>query len=280
MRKIALFVTCFATQLIFAQNLISKTVSVDAAGWKRVARLDGAYGRGYNELVLMTRGGASAPRVAKISWLKGWSAYGGLNLISVSDGGFWSAARITSDGVKAHLEINFTTSIPVLNVFLDQSAWVGGDILDGALPNGGDPVLEWAKFGRVNYGENDFFLDYGGHVGIGTANPDAELTVKGKIHTQEVKVDLNGAVAPDYVFKEDYDLKTLEEVQEYINKNGHLPNIPSAEEMEENGLLLKDMNLKLLEKIEELTLYILQQQQQIQAMDTELKKLKREHHEQ
>lgn len=103
-----------------------------------------------------------------------------------------------------------------------------------------------------------------GNVGIGTTTPDAKLTVKGQIHTQEVKVDLNGAVAPDFVFKEDYALKSLKEVQGYINEHGHLPNIPSATEMEENGFLLKEMNLKLLEKIEELTLYTLQQQKELE----------------
>lgn len=65
-------------------------------------------------------------------------------------------------------------------------------------------------------------------------------------------------MAPDYVFKEGYDLKTLDEVKAHIHKEGHLPNIPSAEEMEEEGLNLKEMNLKLLEKIEELTLYVIQ----------------------
>jgi len=104
-----------------------------------------------------------------------------------------------------------------------------------------------------------------GNVGIGTTTPDAKLTVKGNIHTQEVKVDLNGAVTPDYVFKEDYNLKSLAQVQEYINENGHLPNIPSATEMEKEGMLLKEMNLKLLEKIEELTLYTIQQQKEIEA---------------
>ena len=78
-----------------------------------------------------------------------------------------------------------------------------------------------------------------GDVGIGTTTPDAKLTVKGNIHTQEVKVDLNGAVAPDFVFAEGYELKTLAETEEYIQKHKHLPEIPSAKEMEENGIKLK-----------------------------------------
>jgi len=97
-----------------------------------------------------------------------------------------------------------------------------------------------------------------GNVGIGTSAPDAKLSVKGQVHAQEVKVDLNGAIAPDYVFKEGYDLKSLEEVQDHIQEHGHLPNIPSAQEMEANGIQLGEMNMKLLEKIEELTLYLIE----------------------
>ena len=106
-------------------------------------------------------------------------------------------------------------------------------------------------------------LAVNGKVGIGTTSPDSELTVKGNIHAEEVKVDLN-VPGPDYVFKEEYDLKSLEEIQNYIKTHGHLPNIPSAREMEANGVQLGIMNMKLLEKIEELTLYTIQQQKEIE----------------
>ncbi|ELR71938.1 hypothetical protein C900_02123 [Fulvivirga imtechensis AK7] len=117
---------------------------------------------------------------------------------------------------------------------------------------------------------------FGGNVGIGTTNPDAALAVKGQIHTQEVKVDLNGAVAPDYVFKESYELQSLEEVKHYVENYSHLPNIPSAKEMEENGIELKEMNLKLLEKVEELTLYLIQQNEINKAQAEEIKELKQQ----
>nr|WP_299073826.1 tail fiber protein [uncultured Allomuricauda sp.] len=100
-------------------------------------------------------------------------------------------------------------------------------------------------------------LETDGNVGIGTTSPDSKLTVKGDIHAEEVKVDLS-VPGPDYVFKKDYDLKPLEEVQNYIKAHGHLPNIPSAPEMEKNGIQLGEMNMKLLEKIEELTLYVIE----------------------
>ncbi|TRX46491.1 hypothetical protein FNH22_30755 [Fulvivirga sp. M361] len=114
-----------------------------------------------------------------------------------------------------------------------------------------------------------------GEIGIGTTNPDAKLTVKGDIHTQEVKVDLNGAVAPDFVFERDYELLTLKETEKYIQANKHLPEIPSAQEMEKNGIELKEMNLKLLQKVEELTLHLIHQNKEIDKMKKEISALKR-----
>lgn len=118
--------------------------------------------------------------------------------------------------------------------------------------------------GGNTYVEGQIFSN--GKISIGTTDddPDYDFTVKGKIHVQEVKVDLLGAIAPDYVFYDDYNLKPLSEVEEFININGHLPNIPSADEMQKEGVNLKEMNLKLLEKIEELTLYSIQQKKELE----------------
>jgi hypothetical protein len=105
--------------------------------------------------------------------------------------------------------------------------------------------------------------EFDGNVGIGTASPDAKLAVKGQVHAQEVKVDLNGAVAPDYVFEKDYKLTSLEEIKNYIDQNKHLPEVPSAKEMEKNGVQLGEMNMLLLRKIEELTLHLIEQNKTI-----------------
>ncbi len=97
----------------------------------------------------------------------------------------------------------------------------------------------------------------GGKVGIGTTTPDEKLTVKGKIHTQEVRVDMTGSVAPDYVFNADYQLPSLETIKAYIDQYHHLPEIPSANDIAKNGIELGEMNLLLLKKIEELTLHMI-----------------------
>lgn len=100
-----------------------------------------------------------------------------------------------------------------------------------------------------------------GGVSIGSGNPGSyKLAVNGSIRAKEVKVETGWA---DYVFREGYDLPTLEEVEKHIQEKGHLINIPSAKEVEENGIQLGEMNKLLLEKIEELTLYTLQQQEEI-----------------
>jgi hypothetical protein len=92
-----------------------------------------------------------------------------------------------------------------------------------------------------------------GNVGIGTITPDSKLTVAGNIHDQEVKVTIDAGA--DFVFHEAYKLPSLDTVEIFIKKNKHLPEIASAKDMEENGLFLAEMNIKLLQKIEELTLY-------------------------
>ncbi len=111
------------------------------------------------------------------------------------------------------------------------------------------------------------FINNNGNIGIGTTTPDATLAVKGHIHTQEVLVDLNGAVVPDFVFEPGYKLRTLAETERYINQHKHLPEIPSATEMEANGMELKAMNLKLLQKIEELTLQLIALDKKVEAIE-------------
>ncbi|RZT00336.1 TMF family protein [Aquimarina brevivitae] len=112
-----------------------------------------------------------------------------------------------------------------------------------------------------------------GNVGIGTYTPDAKLAVNGTIHSKEVKVDLVGW--PDYVFEPEYNLPTLQEVEQHINEKGHLQNIPSAAEVEKEGVQLGEMNAKLLQKIEELTLYMIEQNKKTAQLQKEVEQLKK-----
>jgi hypothetical protein len=124
-----------------------------------------------------------------------------------------------------------------------------------------------------NYGWQQSVLKVknNGNIGIGTTSPDAKLAVNGNIHTKEVKVDLIGW--SDFVFYDDYKLPTLEEVEKHIKENGHLKDIPSEKEVLKNGILLGEMNAKLLQKIEELTLYTIAQEKKINKKDIEFKNL-------
>ena len=112
------------------------------------------------------------------------------------------------------------------------------------------------------------------YVSIGTTsfndNGDLyKLTVNGKMRAHAVKVYTDWA---DFVFEKDYKLPTLKEVEQYIQDNGHLIDIPSAKEVEENGIDIGEMNKLLLQKIEELTLYTIQLKKEID----ELKRQKNE----
>lgn len=105
-----------------------------------------------------------------------------------------------------------------------------------------------------------------GNVGIGTTDTKGyRLAVSGKIRAQEIKVE--ASPWPDYVFAKSYELPTLQETEKHIKEKGHLPGIPSAEEVKANGIDLGEMNAKLLQKIEELTLHMIEQNKSIQLQN-------------
>ncbi len=124
----------------------------------------------------------------------------------------------------------------------------------------------------------------GDKVGIGTTTPqsklevngtsrfNAQMEVDGNIIAEEVKIQ-DVPNPPDFVFEDDYNLLSLNEVEDFINENGHLPDIPSASEMQENGVRIGELNMKLLQKIEELTLYVLEKEKQYQDVLERLERI-------
>ena len=110
------------------------------------------------------------------------------------------------------------------------------------------------------------------NVGIGTTNPTSKLTVAGNINSREVKVTVDAGA--DFVFENNYDLPSLDAVDKYIKENKHLPEIASADEMKKDGINLSEMNIKLLQKIEELTLYMIEMKKENEKMKCDIIKLK------
>ena len=102
---------------------------------------------------------------------------------------------------------------------------------------------------------------------LGTNNPQAKLAVNGEILAKSVRVNTSNTYWPDYVFGDDYNLMSLRELEQYVNTYKHLPNIPSAHEIETQGDVdLGTMNALLLEKVEELTRYVIDLQKQIDEL--------------
>jgi|GEM_PF-781675 len=113
-----------------------------------------------------------------------------------------------------------------------------------------------------------------GNVGIGTIETGThKLAVEGSIGAREIKVE--GSGWSDFVFEENYKLPTLREVEQHIQEKGHLQDIPSAAEVAENGIFLGEMDSKLLQKIEELMLYTIEQQKELELVKNELLILKK-----
>lgn len=114
-----------------------------------------------------------------------------------------------------------------------------------------------------------------GFVGIGTDAPKEMLSVNGNIRAHQIKVESTASTWPDYVFKDEYQVPTLLETEKFIKENGHLPEVPKASEIEQNGVDLGELNKILLKKMEEMTLYMIDKDKRIQALEETVKGLKK-----
>ncbi|MGH8020434.1 MAG: hypothetical protein ACREIA_19550 [Opitutaceae bacterium] len=169
-------------------------------------------------------------------------------------------ARIISDGNSS---VTYSRGI-ILGSYASQAeyAGVGGprSVLDVKMDLDGTPTTLLSVLGDT------------GNVGIGTATPSHKLAVNGTIKAREVIVETTGW--PDYVFDDNYRLAPLNEVEAHINDVGHLPGVPSAEEVAEQGVSIGETQAKLLAKIEELTLHVIRQEKRLDEQEREIARLR------
>ncbi len=127
----------------------------------------------------------------------------------------------------------------------------------------GSADFDWNK--QIILKNDGSLLMSAGNLGVGTTDPQHKLDVNGTIHAREVLIDLNEGA--DFVFEENYSLRPLSEVSDFIQANKHLPEIPPAAYMVNAGLDMGEFQIKLLQKIEELTLYIIEQDKRIKELE-------------
>lgn len=154
------------------------------------------------------------------------------------------------------------------NILIGNRVQTSGSVADNEL-NIGDWII--GRNGTIGIGTFSNLLPTDG---VAADGKKYKLYVKDGIKTEKIKVDISSANGwADYVFKKDYPLLSLSEVEKHIQKKGHLPNIPSTDEVMKNGVDLGEMNVKLLEKIEELTLYQIRMSKEIRALQADNKRL-------
>ncbi|WP_443946635.1 hypothetical protein ACJVDH_05900 [Pedobacter sp. AW1-32] len=211
---------------------------------------------------------------------QGWFSYGNPNM-----GGYsWTNAALTTNSIEiVNNNQTVSNSSPTLAFHRYGSggpqfrlAADGSNILylESSGENSARSPLQYGG-GPNNY-FNKLYVDAGlvatGNVGIGTTSLTEKLNVEGKIRAREVRVE--SANWPDYVFKPEYALLSLADIEKQIKQNGHLPEMPSAAEVETNGIALGEINKLLLKKIEELTLHLILKDKQLNSQQEELNLMK------
>ncbi len=186
----------------------------------------------------------------------------------------------SSPAVKVHIYANSGEVLRLDATTDPQLGLTQSGVLKGVLRLGGDDIVLGSPASndlgrlivRLNGGDR-FIVHPDGKVSIGTPTPAAGymVSINGKMICTELKVQLQSNW-PDYVFKKNYSLISMEELRKYISVNHHLPNIPAAAELEKSGLELGEMQRKMMEKIEELTLYILQLESRLNQLEPSNKK--------
>ena len=171
---------------------------------------------------------------------------------------------VTAIGCDSWAYSHFDTNLP--RFYFYKPVMIG----NGELSSGKDNNMTFKTFNGSSYTTRMLIKYSNGYVGIGTTTPAYKLDVNGdlrasKIYTTEVKVSVPAGA--DYVFAPDYQLPSLDAVKTFIQENQHLPEIQSEQDMQENGVNLNEFQIQLLKKIEQLTLYIIQQDERIKELE-------------
>jgi len=176
------------------------------------------------------------------------------NSITGSDIGNWNEAYSWGN----HADAGYLTTVALddlsdVSVTSPQTNQVlkfnGTTWVNSAVSGSGGDDGDWTVSG------DDIYSAVTGNVGIGVSNPSSKLSVNGDIACKEVTVTMSGW--PDFVFAEGYDLPSLSDIDQYIKDHNHLPGVPTAGDINNKGVKLGDMNAILLQKVEELTLYVI-----------------------
>ena len=213
-----------------------------------------------------------------------WPTYPNNTVISVTSGGYVGIGNAAPAG-PFDVGNSFYTSTGTIWVRPQNANLEGGEIrLLGAGSNSTIYWDNWSSNARIfwgdtanhqlqvfNAGGGTTGLYVQGSVGIGTSSPQYTLSVNGTVGAKDIIVTSTGW--PDYVFDRGYQLRPLSEVDKYIRNNHHLPGVPSEKEVAGDGLHVGVMQAKLLEKIEELTLYMIKQERENQVLRERLEKL-------
>jgi len=211
------------------------------------------------------------------------------NVLRIKHGGAFDG-QTAGININSNNYVGIGTSNPEARLHIDFGTWdalrLQGPLdqkWDFGINNSGDFYI-----GDVNTAKGAIYIENGqpgnspiwiksnGSVGIGTSSIPSgyKLAVDGKIIVEEVKVKDSGSW-PDHIFKAGYHLKPLNEVEQYIQAHKHLPDIPSEKEVAENGVSLGDMQARLLLKVEELTLYMIELDKENQALKERVAELER-----
>ena len=244
--------------------------------------------------------------VSQITFAQSWSGYGGTNIYTTANVGIGTGpstllnvvgggAVFGNYATLTNYDGQLSLGNQLYNYAPTQSNWAQASTL--ILSSSGTATIAFhtsqdgvsyisgsrerinigydGGWGAATVGLPNGVWTSGGNVGIGTQNPGSfALAVNGTMHARQINVDVTGW--SDFVFKPAYKMLSLPDLNKYIKANSHLPNVPSEAEAMANGVDVAQMNKVLLQKVEELTLYLIEKDKQYEGLSRKLAAQQRE----